>query len=266
MRTALVTGANDGIGFATAQALLGKGWRVLVHARSQSKAGQAVAALANAGGEAVGVWGDLAELAQVQALAAQAAAPAPVLDVLINNAGVYEQARAMTRDGFERTMGINHFGHLLLTLKLRDALAKSDQPRVIQVSSGVHLGAKLDLDDLDLAHGWSGYGAYGASKLANAVTAAELARRPAWKGVMSFSLHPGVVTTKLLTRNFGTGGIAPAAGARTSVYCATEAGLEGRNGGYFSDSRAAQPNPRVLDPAFGAELWDRSLERLKKWL
>ncbi|HTA16640.1 MAG TPA: SDR family NAD(P)-dependent oxidoreductase, partial [bacterium] len=208
MPTALVTGSTDGIGLETARQLQARGWRVVVHGRDRERAGSALKALARAGGgEASAVWGDLASMPAVLDLAAQAGRAAPALDVLMLNAGVYEANRALSPDGFERTMGINHFAHLLLSLRLRGALKAAAAPRVIWVSSGVHRGASLDLGDLDLARDWSGYGAYAASKLANAVSAAEMARRPDFEGVVSVSLHPGVVGTKLLTRNFGKGGV-----------------------------------------------------------
>lgn len=266
MPTILITGATDGIGLETARQMLAKGWRVLVHGRSEERAGEALSALKAAGGKASALWGDLSEMAQVQALAAQAQKLAPALDVLLLNAGVYEQKRALTKDGFERTMGINHFAHLLLAMKLRKALAAASAPRVVWVSSMVHVGASLDLEDLDLAKSWGAYEAYGASNLANAATAAEMAHRNEWLGVLSFSLHPGVVATKLLTRNFGAGGVPTPQGVKTSIHCATAPGLEGFNGAYFNHAAPARPNSKVLDPAFTAALWDRSAERLKAWL
>jgi retinol dehydrogenase-12 len=266
MTTALVTGASDGIGLETARGLLKRGWRVLVHGRDQARAAAAVKALKGPQGEAVPVWGDLAEMDQVWALATQARRLAPGLDLLVNNAGVFEKERRLTQDGFERTLGINHFAHWVLAQRLRTSLQAVPAGRVVWVSSQVHVGADLALDDLDLARGWSGYGAYGASKLANAATAAEQARRPEWKGVLAFSLHPGVVATKLLHQNFGAGGIATEEGAKTSLFCGLQARMEKFNGGYFKDSAPAKPHPKVLDPVFGQRLWDLTQSRVEKWL
>jgi NAD(P)-dependent dehydrogenase (short-subunit alcohol dehydrogenase family) len=266
MTTAFVTGASDGIGLETARGLLKRGWRVLAHGRDQTRAAAAVRALQGANGMAVPVWGDLADMDQVWALSAQARRLAPSLDLLVNNAGVFEKERRLTKDGFERTLAINHFAHWVLTQRLKPALQEGPGGRVVWVSSQVHVGADLPLDDLDLQRAWSGYGAYGASKLANAATAAEQARRPEWKGVLCFSLHPGVVATKLLHQNFGAGGINPEAGARTSLFCALQPRLEKLNGGYFKDSAPASPNPKVLDPGFGQRLWDLTQSRVEKWL
>jgi NAD(P)-dependent dehydrogenase (short-subunit alcohol dehydrogenase family) len=258
MKTILVTGANDGIGKETARQLLKLGHTVLVHARSEGKARSAVAEL----GKAIAVWGDLSEMAQVLALASQVSNVAPVLDVLINNAGVYEDRRSLTKDGFETTMAINHFSHMLLTLKLLPSIKE----RVISVASGVHYGADLDLEDLTISKRWSPYGSYSASKLANVLFAAELALRPEAKGRLSFSLHPGVISTKLLHKGFGMGGASLESGAKTSVYCATESGLEQNNGGYFSNSSATKPNALAFDDGFRKRFWEKSLALLKPWL
>jgi NAD(P)-dependent dehydrogenase (short-subunit alcohol dehydrogenase family) len=266
MPTALITGSTDGIGLETARQLLAKGWRVLVHGRSPERAASAVKALEGAGGEAEPVGGDLASMDAVLELAEQTERTAPKLDVLLLNAGVFESKRSLSPDGFERTMAVNHFAHLLLALRLRARLAAAPAGRVIWVSSGVHHGARLDLDDLDLVRGWSGYGAYAGSKLANAMCAAEMARRSEWSGLPACSLHPGVVGTKLLTRNFGMGGVSTVEGSKTSVFCVLTPDLKRYNGSYFNHAAPAAADPRVGDPALGRELWERSLLRLRTWL
>lgn len=263
MKSVLITGANDGIGFETAKQLASKGYRVLAHARNKAKAEEAVKRL---GGESTPVWGDLTRMSEVVSLAEQVQAQAPALHVLVNNAGVYQDQRTMTADGFETTMGINHFAHALLTKRVQPALLAAQQPRVLMVSGGVHLGARLDLGDLDLAKGWSPMGAYSASKLANALFAAALALQEDWAGVWTCSLHPGVINTKTLRRVFGSGGAPVAAGAATSVYCTTAPGLEHHRGGYFSDSRPAAGNAILGSQADVQRFWELTLERLRVWL
>lgn len=262
-RICLITGANDGIGLETAKQLAALGWRVLVHARSEAKAAKAASAV---GKSAEPVWADLADLEQVVAMAGQVAKLIASLDVLVNNAGVYESERSLTKDGFERTMGVNHFSHMLLTLKLQPLLAKAKQARVITVSSVAHQGGGLDLDDLNMERGWSAYGAYAASKLANVLFARELARRPGFGGMLSFSLHPGVIATKLLHKGFGPGGAPLAGGAKTSVYCATAPGLESQQGGYFSDSAPVAAHAQASNAHFCMEFFERSLKDLRPWL
>lgn len=266
----LITGANDGIGLATAKAMLEKGFAVIMHARNEDKAKGGVQRLEKerAGAELIPVWGDLAHMDQVLRLAEQVKQVLPSgngLDVLINNAGVYEDKRTLTADGFERTMGINHFAHALLTLKLHETLRAASAPRVLMVSAGVHIGARLDFEDLDLTKGWSSFGAYTASKLANSLFAAGLAQNKNWNGIWACSLHPGVIRTKMLIRVFGVGGEPLAEGAKTSVYCATATGLESQNGGFFAHSRPAQGSPLIYNKQKVTEFWDLTLHRLKNY-
>lgn len=262
IKSVLITGANDGIGFETAKQIADKGYRVLLHARNQTKAEEAVNRL---GKQSVPVWGDLSKMSDVLNLTEMVKGHAPVLDVLINNAGVFENTLTITVDGFETTMGINHFSHALLILKLKDSLLAARQPRVVMVSGGVHIGAQLDFSDLNLTKGWSPMGSYAASKLANALFAAGLALQKDWEKVWTCSVHPGVIGTKTMHRVFGMGGAPVSMGAKTSVFCATVQGLESYRGGYFSDSMPAQGNGILYNKAKVQEFWEMTLKRLKKF-
>lgn len=266
-RTALITGATDGIGRETARALLGLELRVLVHGRNRAKAEQHARALArDTGGDAVPVWADLSDMAQVAALAAQVAGLAPRLDILINNAGVYEKRRHITADGFELTMAVNHFAVFLLTHRLLDCVIAAPAGRVITVSSMVHQGATLDLDDLAFEHGFDGYRAYGASKLANLLFTQALARRLAGTGATANALHPGVIGTKLLRAAFSMQGDSVQQGARTSVYLATADAVAGVSGKYFVDCREAPASKPARDDALAELLWSKSEVLLAKFL
>ena len=261
MQTILVTGATDGIGQATARALLASGARVFVHGRNEVRATTAATAL---GTNAVPVWADFAIMAEVIALAAQVAAHTPRLDVLVNNAGMYAKKRELTVDGFELTMAVNHFAPYLLTRKLLPVLERAPGARIVNVSSMTHDGATLDLDDLDLARRWDAYAAYATSKLANILFTCALATR--LNTITANALHPGVIGTKLLRSAFRMQGDTVAHGAATSVYLATSPGVAAISGAYFVASREARASRLAQNPTLVDGLWEASARRLATYL
>jgi len=266
-RTILVTGSTDGIGRETARQLHALGHRVLVHGRGRAKAEARAGELAKTGGAAVEpVWGDLSIMAEVVELARQVHAHAPVLDVLVHNAGVYQQARRLTADGFETTMAVNHFAPFLLTQRLLSEVTTAPAGRIVVVSSMTHQGARLDLDDLSFARRFDGYGAYSASKLANVLFTRALARRLVGTPVTANALHPGVIDTKLLRAAFSGRGASVEQGARTSVYLAVSDEVDGVTGSYFVDCRRTQPSKSALDEALGEALWEETERQLAPFL
>ena len=259
MKTVLVTGATDGIGLETARQLAARGLRVLVHGRSAEKAAAVCRDIARCqpGASLEAVAGDFARMAEVVALAREVAAKAPALDVLINNAGVQMKTRQVTADGFETTMAVNHLAPFLLTHHLLDAVKRAPAGRIVVVASMTHAGG-TDPDDFVRARGYSGYGAYAASKLANVLFTLALARRLAGTPVTANSLHPGVIATKLLRTGFGLGGAPVEQGARTSVYLATAPEVAKVTGRYFVDAREAAPSREGRDVALAERVWDAS--------
>jgi NAD(P)-dependent dehydrogenase (short-subunit alcohol dehydrogenase family) len=268
-RVALVTGATDGIGRATALALAARGVRVLVHGRDAGKAAAVADEIRRASGDAAlaapPLLADLASMADVRRLAGAVTAAVPRLDVLLHNAGVYQARRAETADGFETTFAVNHLAPFLLTAELLPLLEASAPSRVVVVASGTHRGASLDLRDLQMARAWDAYDAYARSKLANVLFARALARRLDPARVTANALHPGVIATKLLRAGFGGGGRSPEQGARTSVYVATEPALAGVTGRYFDDAREAPVGPSARDDRLGEALWRASAELVAPW-
>jgi len=266
-RTFLVTGANAGIGYATARDLAARGGQVYLACRSREKGEAAAAAItAAAGSDQVQVLRlDLADLASVRKCAAEFLALGEPLHALLNNAGV-GGARGLTTDGFEVHFGINHLGHFALTRALLPLLRESAPARVVSVASDAHYQAKgINFEALrSRTKGITGLPEYAVSKLCNVLFTAELGRRLAGTGVTTYSLHPGVVASEIwrrvpwparqiMTRRMLT----IEQGARTSLYCATSDDVAGASGGYYDNCREAEPS-KLVTPELAARLWEYS--------
>jgi NAD(P)-dependent dehydrogenase (short-subunit alcohol dehydrogenase family) len=192
-RTFVITGANSGIGLATAQALATRGARVVLAVRDTDKGRRAAETIA---GETDVRRLDLADLASVRAFAQDFDTD---IDVLINNAGVMNVPHALTADGFEMQFGTNHLGHFALTNLLLPRITE----RVVVVASGAHRFGKIRLDDLNSERGYRRHGAYGQAKLANLLFMSELQRRLGAVGspVRVTGAHPGWAATNLQSRS-----------------------------------------------------------------
>jgi NAD(P)-dependent dehydrogenase (short-subunit alcohol dehydrogenase family) len=197
-RTALVTGANSGLGFWTSVELARKGARVLMACRNPDRAAGALerlqAEVPNGNAELVAL--DLASLASVERAAADVAGRVEALDLLVNNAGIMAVGEGRTEDGFELQLGTNHLGHFALTGRLVPVLLKGADPRVVTVSSYAHKIGKIDFDDLMGSQGYRRWRAYGQSKLANLLFTHELDRR-AHGRLTAVAAHPGYASTHL---------------------------------------------------------------------
>jgi NAD(P)-dependent dehydrogenase (short-subunit alcohol dehydrogenase family) len=233
----LITGATDGIGKQTALELIQKGAQVIIHGRSAKKAQATQEELRDLtkSDYIEAIHADLASLQESRAALQQIKHPR--IDVLINNAGTYKKERELTPDGFELTMAANHFGHFVLTHALLPLLRQSPQGRIINLSSIAHSRGTIDLNDLFFSRNFDGYSAYASSKLANILFTYALARRLSKTSITVNALHPGVISTKLLTQAFSMSGGGLAQGAATSVLLATDPSLSKTTGKYFSDRR-----------------------------
>jgi NAD(P)-dependent dehydrogenase (short-subunit alcohol dehydrogenase family) len=279
-RTAVVTGANTGLGFHTAAALAAHGAHVVLAVRSLDKGKEAVEKITAASpGAAVTLQElDLASLDSVRAAADQLRSKHDGIDLLINNAGVYAP-KSITKDGFELHFGTNHLGHFALTGLLLDRLLPAPGSRVVTVSSVAHrVGAAIHFDDLQWERSYSRAGAYGQSKLANLLFTYELQRRLVPRGTtIAAAAHPGGSDTELM-RNMpaplrvATAAVAPLfqgadMGALPTLRAATDPGVLGGQcfgpdglGGLRGYPKVVASSDQSHDATLQRRLWEVSEE------
>ena len=276
-RVAVVTGANTGLGFETAQVLAARGASVVLAVRNLEKGKEAAARIAAAApGANVTVQElDLTSLASVRAAAGELAAAHPRIDLLICNAGVMYPPKQTTRDGFELQFGTNHLGHFALTGLLLAQMLPVPGSRVVTVSSvGHRIRARINFDDLQWERSYSPVGAYGQSKLANLMFTYELQRRLSGAGTtIAVAAHPGFAATELMRHSPVAAVVAPlfsqnaAMGALPVLRAATDPGVLG--GLYYGPAgflgtrgypELAASSGRSHDEAVQRRLWTVSEE------
>jgi NAD(P)-dependent dehydrogenase (short-subunit alcohol dehydrogenase family) len=277
-RTAVVTGANTGIGRETARMLALKGANVVLACRSLDKGAAAVRAILDERprGSARVELLDLSDLDSIAAFASRVAGASDRLDLLINNAGVMVPPLSRTKQRFELQFGTNHLGHFALTARLLPLIRRTPAARVVVVSSGAQNLGRIDFDDLNWERRpYRAWLAYGQSKLANTMFALELHRRltAAGAGVRATAAHPGWTGTDLqrntgLVRFFNPMfAMSPADGALPTLRAATDPDAAGAS--YWGPSRFFEMNGppaparipgHARDAAVAARLWDVSEE------
>ncbi|WP_123605015.1 oxidoreductase [Micromonospora sp. Llam0] len=277
-RTAVVTGANSGIGFETARMLAARGAHVVLACRDAGRADTAADRIRaeRPAGTVSCARLDLADLDSVTEFAEAYRADHDRLDLLINNAGVMLTPLRRTRQGFELQIGTNHLGHFALTGRLLPLLLSAGTgARVVAVASNAHRAGRIDLADLNWQRRrYRRWAAYGQSKLANLLFTLELQRRLAGAGspVLATAAHPGWTATDLARH---TGGFVPAVsrliamtphdGALPTLRAATDPAVDG--GSYWGPGRlfdmvgppvAARRSPAADDAATAGRLWAES--------
>ncbi|CAN5120336.1 SDR family NAD(P)-dependent oxidoreductase [soil metagenome] len=282
-RTAVVTGANSGLGLATTRELARRGARVIMACRSTDKGESVASDIRRQAPEAkLDVRSlDLGSLESIQAFANDLDLEAGRLDLLINNAGIMMTPQQTTHDGFELQLGTNHLGHFALTGLLLDTVQSAEAGRVVTLSSIEHKSGHIEFGDLQSEDGYAPRKAYRQSKLANAIFGVELDRRlrAAGSSAISVLAHPGYSDTNLQT----TGPTGPMkailkvgnkllaqdadTGALPTLYAATAPGVEG--GDFygpdgFKEMRGHPTHvdviPEARDPGVASRLWDISEE------
>jgi NAD(P)-dependent dehydrogenase (short-subunit alcohol dehydrogenase family) len=267
-RTVLITGGTGGIGRATAQGLAAMGAQVAITGRDLARTEAAARDVRAAGGPAVEAFvADLSVLSEVRRLADEALRRLPRIDVLVNNVGGYWHTRHVTADGLEHTFALNHLAPYLLTTLLLERLRQSGPSRVVTVSSNAQAMGRIDFDDLQGEHSYSGGSAYNQSKLANLLFAYELARRlGSGSTVTSNAVHPGMVSTsfgaedpalvqRLLVPFLRPLMKSPERGAATSIHVASAPQLDDTTGLFFANGKVKTSSKRSYDEKVAARLW-----------
>ena len=260
----VITGPTKGIGRVAAVELAKMGAELILVARDEARAKE----LASEIGGADVFIGDLSSIAEVKRVGDEIVKKYDRIDVLINNAGAINMDREKTVDGLERTFATNHLAYFVLTDKLLPALKNAPKARIVSVASEAHRQGTIDFDDLQFEKRWSGMDAYFASKLANILFTAELARRLEGTKVTANSLHPGMINSGFMVNNSGIIALgwklitpfmkSTDQGARTTIFLASDPSVEGVTGKYFEKCRERKPSRKARDMAAATRLWQVS--------
>jgi NAD(P)-dependent dehydrogenase (short-subunit alcohol dehydrogenase family) len=275
-KVVLITGASNGIGKMSALGLAKMGAEVILVSRNQSKLDKTAQEIksATSNQQISTIQADLSSLKEIRKAAETFLSQNERLDVLLNNAGAMFTSREESVDGFEMTFALNHLNYFLLTNLLLDTLKKTAQEqgeaRIVNVSSGLHARAEINFDDIQNKKSFSGFSAYGQSKLMNVLFTYELARRLEGVAVTANALHPGVVSTGFGHNNgrfvsalmslFQFFGKSPEQGAETSIYLASSPEVKGITSKYWDDKQQKCSSETSHDKAAQKQLWEISEE------
>src|SRR3989449_10125603 len=267
-KVVMVTGANSGIGKAASLALAKMCATVIMVARNKER-GEAARSdiIGKSRNNSVDLLlADLSSLESVRQLAVDFRRKYSKLHVLINNAGLFNQRRRVTVDGYENTFATNYLAPFLLTNLQLDLLKASAPTRIINVSSVGHYNGHINFEDLNLENDYGGWKAYGQPKLALVLFTHELAKKLQGTGVTVNALHPGTVATNIWTRPFGPVGFimalpklfttSPEQGAEPIVYLASSPGAKDPNGEYLEKLKVKKSSDESYNEEIAQRLWD----------
>ncbi len=275
-KTAVITGANSGLGFETMRVLAMRGAHVIGTGRTSEKAETAAASVE---GNVTPVVVELTDLDSIAACTDEIKALGKPIDMVICNAGIMALPERELVRGVEKQFAVNHIGHFVFANRLVDTVKAAPQGRFVIVSSEGYKSAPEDgiqFDNLTWDVGYEPWTAYGHSKLANQLFAQELGRRLQGSTATANSIHPGVIATNLARHMMSDIAVWFASvfggwfiddfkstpeGAATQCYVATAPGLKGVSGVYFADCNPREPEtPHMLNQDMAARLWDVSVE------
>jgi NAD(P)-dependent dehydrogenase (short-subunit alcohol dehydrogenase family) len=264
----LITGATSGIGKVTAIGLARKGATIVFTSRDEGRGKAARDEIARqSGSEAVEfMMCDLASFRSIRSFAESFKAGYDRLNVLVNNAGVWDFTRRESADGIENVFATNYLAPFLLTNLLLDLLKGSKPARILNVSSGLHRGT-IHFNDIEFKKSFSGAAAYSQSKLALILFTRLLAEQLKGTGVTVNVLHPGFISTNLgrdagffFGSSFRFFGRSPEKGAETTMFLASAPEIETVTGEYFSNSKIARSSRQSHDMEMARRLWDLSVK------
>jgi NAD(P)-dependent dehydrogenase (short-subunit alcohol dehydrogenase family) len=274
----IITGANSGIGKATATNLAKLGFHIVMICRNKERGEMARKEIVedSENNDVDLLIADFSSLQSVKSVSEEIISKYNKIDVLINNAGVFSMERQESVDGYELGFAVNYLAHYLLTIKLLDPLKKSAPSRIINVSSKIHFYFGLRKNDLMLEKKYKGQIAYGNNKAALVFFTYELARRLEGTGVTVNALHPGEARTKMTTEGlpkyftwitsklpiYKTAQDA----SKSSTYAATSPDLEGVTGKFINDCKITKSGKKTYDLETQKWLWNKSHELIKDFI
>lgn len=267
----LITGATSGIGKETALALAKQGYNINFTSRDKTKGEQTVKEIiASTENSNVKYFDcDLSSFESIKKFSDEFKKQYNVIDILINNAGVWENQRRLTKDGIEMTFGVNHLAPFLLTKLLLDLVKNSTNGKIINLSSALH-GGSINFDDIEGKKTWNQLSSYRQSKLCNILFTKKLARILTDTKITVNAVHPGVIKTGL-TRGapslvkfiLGFFLSTPEQGAKTTLHVANLPDSDKTTGEYFAGSKIANSGSYSRDESVADKLWDLSEEYIE---
>jgi len=256
----LLTGATDGIGRQAAFKLAENGDVLLLHGKNDKKGNrikdEIIAQTKNH--EVYYFNADFTSFKEIEILSSKLHTEFPQIDVLINNAGIYENNKIILANGIEKNFMVNHLASFSLTLKVLDLLKMSKNARIINVSSMIHAHS-IDFDNLNAEKNYTGASAYSLSKLCNILFTNKLASMFSNSHITVNALHPGVINTKLLRAGWGGFGESVTEGARRIYYLTYSTEVENITGKYFINDKPVKSASISYDQDIQNRLWEISL-------
>ncbi len=263
-KTILLTGATDGIGLKTAENLAEMNVNLILHGKNPEKGEQIKNRLINqSGNKNIHYYNaDLSSFSEIEQFINNIRKDFSKLDILINNAGIYENRKILLDNGLEKTFMVNYLSAFVISLQLIDLLKMSENTKIINVSSMVH-ASNIDFDNLNGEKSYSGEAAYSLSKLCNILFTYKAAKEFAKDKISVNALHPGVINTKLLRSGWGPFGSSTTNGAAQILFVA---GLKNEiTGKYFENDREVQSAAISYDKSVQQKLWNYSINLANKF-